>query len=63
MRIGIFIECRPTNGGAFQQSLSTVELLLRSRWTKHEFIVFLPTKQLSCDCESSELKLWSSSKG
>lgn len=45
MRIGIFLECPPSNGGAFQQSFSTIQLLMQECTSKHEFIVFTQHEQ------------------
>jgi glycosyltransferase involved in cell wall biosynthesis len=43
MRIGLFLENLPEEGGGgFQQSLSTVESLVLRNTTKHEFVVFTP---------------------
>ncbi len=46
MRIALFIECsHDAAGGGFQQALSTIESLMRSNATKHEFVVFTPIRQ------------------
>jgi glycosyltransferase involved in cell wall biosynthesis len=46
MRIGLFLECTPADEGAFQQSLSTVELLTRSSaMMTHDLVVFTPFEQ------------------
>jgi glycosyltransferase involved in cell wall biosynthesis len=46
MRIGLFLECKPTNGGAFQQSFSTVQQLLTPHAEfEHEIIVLTPYEE------------------
>ena len=42
MRVAIFLDCLEDNGGAFQQSLSTIQLLTKPGATKHTFVVFTP---------------------
>jgi glycosyltransferase involved in cell wall biosynthesis len=45
MRIAVFLECLPNSGGGFQQALSTIDALTRSRATTHEFVVFTQFKR------------------
>lgn len=45
MRIGLVLETSPTSGGAYQQSLSTVELLAINGTTAYEILVFTPFKK------------------
>jgi glycosyltransferase involved in cell wall biosynthesis len=40
LRIAVFVDHAPDQGGGFQQALSTVEALLRSQAIEHEFVVF-----------------------
>jgi glycosyltransferase involved in cell wall biosynthesis len=47
VRIAVILANVPTGGGAFQQSLSTVEMLARKGATKHEILVFTPF-ELTC---------------
>ena len=49
MRIGIFLEYLPTNGGAYQQALSLIQFLKGTNEFPHSFVVFTPfrkTRQL-----------------
>jgi glycosyltransferase involved in cell wall biosynthesis len=45
MRIAVILETMSTNGGAFQQALSTVEMLARKGATKYDVLVFTPFEQ------------------
>lgn len=45
MRIAVFLETAPTDGGAFQQALSTIEMLARESGARHEFVVFTPFRE------------------
>lgn len=45
MRIAVFIEASPQLGGAFRQSLSVVESLMRSSAIRHDILVFTPLEE------------------
>src|SRR5260221_11473421 len=45
MKIGVIMETPPTAGGAFQQALSTVEMLCRNDAIKYEVKVLTPFEQ------------------
>jgi glycosyltransferase involved in cell wall biosynthesis len=46
MRIAVFLECSQSEGGGFQQALSTVESLANSSSIKHDVVVFTQFEQI-----------------